>query len=315
MKYTNCTIYDCEFDNYVDGVILGNKVFALGYLNNLIPAKTRICEYVDYGMVQFYVGQYEDCLNTGNAKWGYFHLSDGAIVVPAMYDKASPFDGKRARVMWKNKYGFLDLLGNIVIDLIWDDCYGSFRKGLCLVKKAFLWGYIDEEGSIIIKPRFELAEQFEEIKDDIYLARVKKDGKYGYIDEQGNFVISPRFEMAENFTLIKKELPIALVKKDGKYGYIDNMDNYIFEPSFEDAKAFWGKAFAPVMVRGVWGFINIHGEFVVPFQFEQVGNTFFNDQFYTVRKDNQWGIMDENLNILMPEKDARYVIYEDRWPA
>ncbi|HZK53016.1 MAG TPA: hypothetical protein VFC84_02250 [Desulfosporosinus sp.] len=37
-------------------------------------------------MVQFYVGDTEPFEDTGNAKWVYFHLSDGEIVVPAGYD-------------------------------------------------------------------------------------------------------------------------------------------------------------------------------------------------------------------------------------
>ena len=50
----------------------------------------------------------------------------------------------------------------------------------------------------------------------------------------------------------------------------------------------------------------------VEFQFEQVGHVYFNDRFYTVQKNNHWGIMDENHNIIMMEDDARFLIYEDK---
>ena len=274
MKQSKCTIYDCEFDNYVEGIITGNKVFAISDSNNPIPAKCKICEYVDYGMVQFYVGEYDYYLNEdGDAKWGFFNFSDGEIIVPPIYDQADCFSGNRARVILEDKHGFLDQYGKVAIDLIWDDSYGSFYEGLCAVKKHLLWGYINKEGRVVIEPRYEFAEQFKLIKNGVFLARVKENGKYGYID---------------------------------------NDDNYIFEPCFDDAKSFWGGGFAPVMKNGLWGFVDIHGDLAVEFQFEQVGNVYFNDRFYTVQKNNHWGIMDENLNIIMMENDARFLIYYDK---
>ena len=274
MKQSKCTIYDCEFDNYVEGIITGNIVFAISDSNNPIPAKCKICEYVDYGMVQFYVGEYDYYLNEdGDAKWGFFNFSDGEIIVPPIYDQADCFSGNRARVILEDKHGFLDQYGKVAIDLIWDDSYGSFYEGLCAVKKHLLWGYINKEGRVVIEPRYEFAEQFKLIKNGVFLARVKENGKYGYID---------------------------------------NDDNYIFEPCFDDAKSFWGGGFAPVMKNGLWGFVDIHGDLAVEFQFEQVGNVYFNYRFYTVQKNNHWGIMDENLNIIMMEDDARFLIYEDK---
>ena len=160
MKQSKCTIYDCEFDNYVEGIITGNKVFAISDSNNPIPAKCKICEYVDYGMVQFYVGEYDYYLNEdGDAKWGFFNFSDGEIIVPPIYDQADCFSGNRARVILEDKHGFLDQYGKVAIDLIWDDSYGSFYEGLCAVKKHLLWGYINKEGRVVIEPRYEFAEQ------------------------------------------------------------------------------------------------------------------------------------------------------------
>ena len=156
---------------------------------------------------------------------------------------------------------------------LWDDSYGLFLEGLCAVKKHLLWGYINRDGRVVIGLHYEFAEQFKLIKNGVFLARVKENGKYGYID---------------------------------------NDDNYIFEPCFDDAKSFWGGGFAPVMKNGLWGFVDIHGDLAVEFQFEQVGNVYFNDRFYTVQKNNHWGIMDENLNIIMMENDARFLIYYDK---
>ncbi|HZK53015.1 MAG TPA: hypothetical protein VFC84_02245 [Desulfosporosinus sp.] len=45
MKRTACTICDYEFDSCKAGVIIGNKVFALGLENNTIPVEGEIGEF------------------------------------------------------------------------------------------------------------------------------------------------------------------------------------------------------------------------------------------------------------------------------
>ncbi|MDR3584805.1 MAG: WG repeat-containing protein [Desulfosporosinus sp.] len=280
MHQTPCTIYDCEYDREVKGVIINNKVYALDNNNAPAPAKDYICEYVDFDMVQFYIESYSDINlydNKDTSKWGYIHLSNGEIVVPPIYDDAIPFYGNRGRVEKDGKYGFLAQDGSMVIDLVWDDCGRSFHAGLCPVKQGLLWGYVDINGIVIVEPCFEIA---------------------------------------ETFTIIEKDTYAALVKKDGKYGYLDDKCHYIFEPNLDDAKKFWWNGYAPVMIYGLWGFIDKKGAFAVALQFNDVEDRGFfglgNCDFYLVKKGGQWGIIDEHLRVTMPEKGVRYVVYGDR---
>lgn len=163
--------------------------------------------------------------------------------------------------------------------------------------------------------------------------------KYGYIDKHGQVVIPLKFELAKGFKSIKESYKgnryVALVKKGGKYGYIDEKGNYIFEPSFEDAKAFWNfgckptRCFAPVKAFGKWGFIDLRGKVIVYFQFDNIGESkyfyvadntnidkrsFGNHciQFYTVKKDGQWGLMNGDFDIIMQDEGQQYVVYRGR---
>ena len=192
-------------------------------------------------MVQFYVGDYskinyEEYKDT--SKWGYFHLSNGKIVVSPIYDYAEPFYRDRAQVKLNGKYGFLAPDGRVVVDLIWDDCHRSFLwGGLCPVRQGPLWGYIDQNGTMIVEPTFETADRFERTKEVTYGV---------------------------------KGSSAALVKKDGKYGFLDDKGQYIFDPNLDDARRFWSKGYAPVKINGLWGFIDRYGEFAVTLQFEDV---------------------------------------------
>ncbi|GKU29298.1 WG repeat-containing protein [Clostridium folliculivorans] len=296
MRKVKCTIYDCELDLYHEAVIEDNVVFILDKEGNQSEAKEYILPYVDYGMVQFFIGDYDESVHeieNNNSKWGYFKLSTGEIIVPPVYDYAYPFYGDRAKVRRKMKYGFIDTEGNEVVKIDWDDTANSVGFGLCWVKKG---------------------------------------DKYGYVDRQGVKVLTPQFEKAERLNSIGNEKYAAIVKKDGKYGFIDEKGNYIFEPVFQDAKKFWfadyklNKVYAPVKAFYKWTFIDIKGKFVVNFQFDDIGEEkgitikkskekkLCEDQyisFYTVRKDGKWGLMNADFELIMPEDEQSYVIYHD----
>src|SRR5699024_4899829 len=70
----------------------------------------------------------------------------------------------------------------------------SFSEGLAVVYNSGRAGYIDREGTLAIRPRFEEAKSFRE-----GLALVKSDGKYGYIDGSGDYAIPPQFYRARSF--------------------------------------------------------------------------------------------------------------------
>jgi hypothetical protein len=73
---------------------------------------------------------------------------------------------------------------------------GALNEGLAYVRVGKKWGYVDKAGSIVIKPRFALADDFSE---GLALVQPHADGKYGYIDKTGKMVIGARFKDAADF--------------------------------------------------------------------------------------------------------------------
>lgn len=69
-----------------------------------------------------------------------------------------------------------------------------FSEGLAVVEKNLKFGYINEEGTLVIDFQFYDAGDF---IDGIAYASV--DGKYGFINKKGEFVIPQNFELALNF--------------------------------------------------------------------------------------------------------------------
>jgi len=90
------------------------------------------------------------------------------------------------------------------------------------------YGFMDEEGIIMIAPHFEYAGPFKN-----GLAVVTKQGKYGYINKNGELLIDYQFDDALDFDQAR-----AVVEVDGLYGIIDVSGNFILPAKFEDIGSF-----------------------------------------------------------------------------
>lgn len=93
---------------------------------------------------------------------------------------------------------------------------GFFYEGLAYVQKDRwgLYGYIDEEGNVVIDFQFDYANDFSE-----GLAVVRIENSYGYIDKEGNIVIEPILDFAGSFRNGKAHVQINYheyyIDKDG----------------------------------------------------------------------------------------------------
>src|SRR3970040_1196107 len=124
------------------------------------------------------------------------------------------------------------------------------------------YGYINNEGRVVISPQFQEAKEFKS-----GLARVRVNDKWGFINKSGEFVIPPKYNVIEDFNSniwIDKDL--AGVILDGKYYCIDLKGKIVRQELnyFEGlAKVEFGKKF---------GFIDTSRIFIIEPQFEEAGN-------------------------------------------
>ena len=127
-----------------------------------------------------------------------------------------------------------------------------------------LYGYLNQDGTWAITPRFEAANPF---RDD-GAAWVQFKGKYGRIDAKGGWVVQPQFESVGGFAANG----LAKVKVERKYGFIDAKGQWVIQPQFESAGAFAANGLAWVEVKSKYGFIDAKGQWVIQPQFEDAGD-------------------------------------------
>src|SRR5665647_269303 len=92
-KTIPCTIYMGSDDDYHNARIISNKVQGNGI--KFTPEEILLGTIFDKGLGRFYTGYYEENQNSnpteeqikdGAAKWGFFDISTGNIIVPPTYE-------------------------------------------------------------------------------------------------------------------------------------------------------------------------------------------------------------------------------------
>ena len=122
-------------------------------------------------------------------------------------------------------------LGQIVIEPKVDlDTLYYLSHGLCQVEKDGKYGYIDENGELVISFKYEKAFPFSE---NGLAFVVCENGLGGYIDKYDEFVIEPIYESGSSF-----KFGFAAVSENGEYIYIYKNGNKAINNTFKYAGGF-----------------------------------------------------------------------------
>lgn len=161
------------------------------------------------------------------------------------------------------------------------------------------WGYLDDEGNIVINPQFAVAHVF---IDGVALVQ-SAENKYGFIGLDGKYLINATYKAASPFS----EGLACVVPEDGKPQFIDDKGNVKFTVNEARYCGVFSEGLAAVGVEGKegikWGYINKEGKMVVNPQFDAVGP--FTEGLAGVAKTNKekgevlWGFIDHKGAIII----------------
>lgn len=158
--------------------------------------------------------------------------------------------------------------------------------GLSKVSKNGKVGYADKQGKEVIKLEYNEGLTFNEG----YVA-VKKGNKWLFLDSTGKAITEAIFDDAMSF-----ENGLAVVTKDGLSGYINHSGKLVIGFQFENARNFT-EGLAPASnTKGLWGFINMQGNWVIKPQYGFADN--FIGEEARVIKDNKVFYINKDNKVL-----------------
>ncbi|MCX8122857.1 MAG: WG repeat-containing protein [Spirochaetes bacterium] len=179
------------------------------------------------------------------------------IVLP-QFENVRNFSEGMAAVQLNGKWGFIDNEGKVIVEPQYDDV-GDFHDGMAFVKIDDKYGFIDKEGVVKIPPQFTGVFDFSE-----GLAAVSKDRRYyGYINKEGKVIVPFEYD----FPNYCREGMIP-VWKGVKAGYV-NSEGVMVIPLIYTSTYEFSEGLAAVVKDKKMGYINKQGEFVIPLRFDQ----------------------------------------------
>lgn len=252
-----------------------------------------------------------------DGKWGYLD-ENGQMITSSSYDEAEDFVNGLARVMQNDEVFYIDLNGEkanyringqgtkISLNADYEDA-GFYTNKRLRVKKNGKWGFVDEQGEMVIPIDFDAVSDFVD-----GIAQVEKGGEIYQIDLDGKMLeweyVSFRSKTEGESTFKPKKVEktvfkvgnshfdwvgdlvdgLAKVEKDGKWGYVDKAGNIVVPIKYDGLEDFtnglakaciacqydigtdeFGNSY-DTWVEGVWGFVNTKGEEILALEYEKI---------------------------------------------
>ncbi|WP_350557916.1 WG repeat-containing protein [Psychrobacter sp. CAL346-MNA-CIBAN-0220] len=190
-----------------------------------------------------------------NGRVGYVNMQ-GREVVPAIYDRlndgqgwARPASEGRIVVKKDGKYGVVNTSNKTIVPFsgaISD--IDNYRGGIARIRKNQTTSWLDENGKTTSNPN-DTNES-----DDASSA-------------SNNASLLPPPARPSNLTSFTTLQPY---QQDGRWGFVDDQNVTMITYSFDEVRPF-SEGMAGVRVDDKWGFLNLGGELVIPFRFDDSG--------------------------------------------
>jgi hypothetical protein len=224
------------------------------------------------------------------------------IIVPPTYDDINNFsyDGI-AKIRNSRRYGLLSINGDVLVEPRFDDIK-SFTENIATVEENKLFGLIDKSGKVIFEPEFVKPLVFSK-KGIAIAAKALANGEmmYGLVKQDGTEVI----DIFQHLIVLEGDKYIV-AKESGSW-IVCNDNAMPLSREFEEFKPltsgtlvsgtkFINDGIIAAKESNRWGFIDVIGKTVIPFQFEAVGSEDgwgFTYNLCAVKVGYKWGFIDK----------------------
>lgn len=280
-------------------------------------------EYVSVGA--FHDGLAVICRRKENKAFDYTYGyidATGTLIIPCEWERAEDFHEGFAAVQTTTKYGdykwgFIDTSGKLIAECQWDEVY-PFSEGLACVitndeyNHPETIGFIDTTGKV----KFQLSDvEPPDSSDPIFhegLVAMRNTHwnrfylSIGFFDKSGNETIPFSLGFQDTYGDLNFNDGVAIVRTGyDKYARIDKQGNILgsFSSDLHPSPFSEGLARATERIKGVfcYGFINMKGEVVIPYEFSTAGD--FHDGLAYVKYDDRgdYGFINTDGELIIPE--------------
>jgi hypothetical protein len=234
---------------------------------------------------------------------------EGVGRTDAQASRLYPVWSQVGRPLRRTKHGFITADGNIAIPLRYDSV-GEFSNGLAWVEVNGRYGYIDQQGAFVIKPRYLRARSFSGQAAPVEVASKSRHRRWTFVNSDGEELTSRMFMDARAFAQgVAPVLPTP--SSDGgesAWQYVDMKGDTVIKGPFYFATVFADGLAAVDQSNGLmssdWVYIDVRGDVVIDGDFEDPQP--FADGLAAVRMEDGWAYIN---------REGEVVISGEYWQA
>ncbi len=159
-------------------------------------------------------------------KFGYADR-DGNMVIDQLFEEAHPFVSGRAVVRDGKAFWLIDRKGKRLGETFDGVTMPSVSEGMLAVSKRGRMGFVDENGKMVIPPKFVEAYGFFEGLAYVSVKQERGEPLWGHVGRDGKFVVAPTLEWTNCFVD-----GLAPAKSGGLYGFIGRDGAWVIGPQY-----------------------------------------------------------------------------------
>ena len=160
-----------------------------------------------------------------------------------------------------------------------------YEKNVLKVEQNGKYGLIDFNGKQLLQCEYDEIQTLEGIENSLLL---QKDGLYGLANDSGNIIIEAQYKEIKNLGTTYKEGYIT-VDANGKYGIVSTTKKQILENKYDNIEQVYLSDYYLVTENGTRKLINSKGETILENGFDEIKSATTRGIIYV--KDNQYGEM------------------------
>lgn len=193
----------------------------------------------------------------------------------------------------------------IFLSMICVSLFGQrdLKEGMRAVEKDSKWGFMNEQGKLVIPYMYEAADDFSE-----GIATAKKDGKVGYIDKTNKVVIPFTFTGAIPFSGGVAMVVMQTGPTSGKFWMIDKTGAQVSPQTYDGIHFLSDERYGITMKDKKYGLLYRNGKEMLPPVYDKVQPVF--NQLIGVQKDGKWGFADTLNRLVVPLEYEEVGIFE-----
>lgn len=244
--------------------------------------------------------------------WGYIDKAGRKLTKERFLMAWTPKCGRgRVHDFVTQKHNFVNTAGKLIHRQGFDDAM-DFSEGLAPVKVKDKWGYIDFDGKMVIPAQYTSASGFRRNMAEVEVdgkswwvedppgvrIRHHKPGRSGIISKTGEIIIPLQYEDIRTLGL-----GIVAVKRSGEYRLYSLQSRKELAGTYEDIGYVFSQGLLATKKNDKWGYVNTDGRLRIPYQFDIACH--FTDGPAPVLVDKKWGLIDtQGRYVVEPTYDS-----------